>query len=236
MIKLLKNGKVKIEIGSFKVQDIMNNDFISLIEDFNYGLSEKFPIILTFEMSKSYYYVICNINECYIIDSKKETIKVEKIKLFNMGRTLYKDLLLQQEKIINHTSKIFEETKEIKNILNLNLRSLNILLNQDNFMYKIGNVSRNTLEILNNSLYLHSSGCVYDKFENVESFRLFTLDKIYLILNTKVNKKIKTELIIINENIINVCKKVLEEFDGKRKLKSTQFLINDLKENLKEYD
>ena len=100
MIKLLKNGKVKIEIGSFKVQDIMNNDFISLIEDFNYGLSEKFPIILTFEMSKSYYYVICNINECYIIDSKKETIKVEKITLFNMGRTFIKIYYYNKKRLL----------------------------------------------------------------------------------------------------------------------------------------
>ena len=235
MIKLLKDGKVKIQIGSFKIQDIMENDFISLIEDFNYGLSEKVPIVLNFEMNNNEYYIILNLNECYIIDIKNEIVSTENISLFDFGRLLYKDLLSQQKEIINYSSNIFEEEKEIKDIFNLNLRSLNILLNQEDFMYKKGNIEKNTLEILNNALYLHSFGCVYDEFENVESFRLFTYDKIYLILHTIINKKTKTDLIIINEDITSFSKKILNNFKEKRKLKSTQVLLKDLKQNLKEY-
>lgn len=241
MIKLQKNGKVKIDIGSFHLNEYLENELIDFLEDFNYGLGGRVPIILRAETFDNEYFFIININELYILDTNNEKISKENISLLEFGRNLYDDILKQQDAIIEYTSDLFENTKEIKEIFSLNLRSLNILLNQEDFSYKRGNLTKNTLDTLNNALYLHTVGCVYDKIENIETFRLFGYDKTYLISITKpLNSKIiqqnnKISLDIINKPLTTIAIEVYNKVSSQKKLQTTKDLLDQLKENLKEY-
>lgn len=241
MIKLQKNGKVKIDIGSFHLNEYLENELIDFLEDFNYGLGGRVPIILRAETFDNEYFFIININELYILDTNNEKISKENISLLEFGRNLYDDILKQQDAIIEYTSDLFENTKEIKEIFSLNLRSLNILLNQEDFSYKRGNLTKNTLDALNNALYLHTVGCVYDKIENIETFRLFGYDKTYLISITKPsNNKIlqqnnKISLDIINKPLTTIVIEVYNKVSNQKKLQTTKDLLDQLKENLKEY-
>lgn len=236
MVKILKNGQIEFNLGSFHIKDFMNNDIVSLLEDFNYGLSLKIPVVLNIEMKKNKNFVICNLKECYILNENKKSIQTENIGLFKIGKTLYNDIFNQQHIYIEYISNIMQDIQEVKGILSLNLRSLKILLNQNDFIYKNVNINKSTLESLNNALYLHSIQCVYDKFENVESFRLFTPNRTYLILNTKIKKQVKQEFLVIEKSIIDIAINCFEELKGKRKLKQTQDLLEDLKKNLMEYN
>lgn len=236
MIKLQNNGKLKIDIGTFHLNDYIENDIMTFLEDFNYGLTNEQPIVLQVQTDKNEYYIICNIKETYIINTNENSFQIQRIGLFKLAKEFYLDVKNQKDKIFEYTFDCFDEdTRELEKTFDLNLTALKLLLNKENFLYKSGNVTHSTLETINNALYLHTIGCVYDKFDNLETFRIFGYKKSYLITLTKRHKITTKKMEIINHSLYEIAKNVIIDLEDKKKLKRTQDLLNDIKNNLKEY-
>ena len=226
MFHLTKQYKLNIKINNFHCLDYFYG-FNSILDKVNLGLFKHIPIILNFKMENNYFCIICNLNESYIINMNTYDFDIEKISLEYICKNLYNDLFKQQNLILE-----LLEDKDKEHFV-LSLQWLNILLNQENFKYKQYNINQTILDALNNIIESNTINCIYDSFENIETFRILSNEKNFLILNSYNKQKCKTEFIILNENIEEISKLVLDTLKNQKKLKLTFDKMEVLKSNLK---
>lgn len=227
MFHLTKQQKLNITIKNFHCLDYFY-DFNTMLDKFNLGLFEHTPIVLNLNMKKHFYFIICNLNEIYILDMNNFNFDIQKISLQEICNQIYNDLFKQQNEIL----ELLQDNE--KEHFVLSLQWLNILLNQEDFKYNKKNINKITLDALNDTIKNNTINCIYDTLENIETFRIFSNNKNFLILNTYKKKKCKTEFIILDENIIDISNIVIKELENKRKLKSTYDNMKLLKNNLQE--
>lgn len=234
MLKIYDNNKIELTLRTIHIKGTMQNDFNSILENINHSLLEKVPVLWNIQLDDINYLFICNIKETYIINTKNQKFFRERIEIFTFLRNLLNDLEIQQKKIINSMMQPNLDRKVLEYELSLNLRGLNVLLNQEDFIYTPKNIVQKTIESLNYAISNSTISCIFDKIDNVESFRVFSSKKIYLIQKTINTQKSDYDLIVLDEDIINISNKVIEKVDKKRKLKKTKTLLDELKNNIKE--
>ena len=237
IIKIYNNNKVKFSLGGFEFFDYLDNQIIDILEDMNLGLTHHKPILLRFEVPTREYYLLLNKEECYFWNTEDKKLNTIFISLEKIVKEFYTDIIEQLSMILQNTFDILEtEDHGIKEIYDLNLRSLHILMNQDNFSYKGKNLTESTLNALNDGLFLHTDVCVYDNYETTESFRVITDKKTYLITKTLRNEKYKRDMEIIPVKMTDVAVSLYKELSSKHKLLTTKQQLDNLKHNLKEYN
>lgn len=236
MFNVAKDGKTTIQIGQFYVSDYIENDLLDIVEDFSCSILQNIPACIWIQTSENEYYIICNINECYILDVNRKKIKKEKVSLIEIGKNLYNDLNKCRKNILELNE--VADIDEVENILNLNLETMivcNSILKED-FYFKKGNITQTTLESLNYALYLHSSGLVYDTIDNEEIFRLYDYDRTYvIIIKKKKNNNTKAELLLVNKSLDQVAIETYISLIDKKKMKRTKELLDELYNNILEY-
>lgn len=237
MFNVAKDGKMTIEIGNFKICDYIEGSLLDIIEDFTSAVLCDSPPCLWIQTSNEEYFIICNIEECYIINTDIKKAITERVSLEEFTQSLYSDIHKYRKNIINSIEKIWEEAEHLDEIIDVNLETLLVCRNtvRDDFSFHKGNLIQSTLDAINYALYLHASGLVYDRIENQESFRIFDYERTYVIIVSPKKKKKKMELIVIERSLEEIALETYESLRDRRKLKRTKELLDIMKENLVEY-
>lgn len=237
MFNISKDGKMTIEIGNFKISDYIDGSIIDIVEDFTSAILCNTPPCLWIQTSNEEFFIICNIEECYIINTNIKKAITEKVGIKEFVKNLYSDIYKNKKNILNSIEDIWEGAECADEIIDVNLETLLVCKNTilDDFSFHKGNIIQSTLDAINYALYLHASALVYDRIENQESFRIFDYEKTYVIIVSSKKKKKKMELIVIDKSLENVAKETYESLKNKKKLKKTKELLDSMKENLVEY-
>lgn len=237
MFQIAKDGKMTIEIGSFKISDYIEGNIIDVVEDFTSSVLSDAPPCIWIQTPNEEFFIICNIEECYIINTKIKKAIIEKVNIKEFCRSLYSDIHRNRKNIINNIEDLWGENENIDDIIDVNLETLLVCKNalQDDFSFHKGNLIHSTLDAINYALYLHASGLVYDRIEKEELFRIFDYEKTYVIIVKERKKKRKIELIVIDECLEDIAKETYDSLKNKKKLKRTKELLDIMKENLAEY-
>lgn len=237
MFYVAKDGKVTIQIGKFYLSDYIETGFLDIIEEFSYAILQYTPACIWLQTSEKEYQIICNINECYIIDVKKKKVKKEKVSLIEIGKSLYQDLNKCRKNLLELNDLLgIDDTEDI---IDMTLDTIMICNNmlRENFQYKKGNITQATLETLGYALYLHSAGVVYDEIDNEQIFRLYDYERTYIVIvkKKKGSNTTKLELIVIDKPIDEIAVETYIELKDKKKMKHTKELLDSLYDNILEY-
>lgn len=237
MFQIAKDGKMTIEIGNFKISDYIEGNIIDIIEDFTSSILSDSPPFLWIQTSSEKYFIICNIKECYIINTNIKKAIMESVGIETFCQSLYSDIHKNRKNIINNIEELWGDNEHIEEIIDVNLETLLVCRNalRDDFSFHKGNLVQSTLDAINYALYLHASGLVYDRIEKQESFRIFDYERTYVIITSMKKKKKRIELIVIEKNLEDIAKETYESLKDKKKLKRTKELLDIMKENLMEY-
>ncbi len=237
MFNVSKDGKMTVEIGNFKISDYIEGNIIDIVEDFSSAILSDSPPCLWIQTSNEEFFIVCNIEECYIINTNIKKAITEKVGIADFAQSLYSDIHRYRKNITNSIEDVWENAECVDEIIDVNLETLLVCRNaiKDDFSFHKGNLIQATLDAINYALYLHASGLVYDRIEKQESFRIFDYERTYVIIVSPKKKKKKIELIVIEKCLEDVAKETYESLKDKKKLRRTKELLDIMKENLVEY-
>lgn len=236
MFEVAKDGKLTIEIGKFKICDYIEGSMLDIIEDFTSAVLCDSPPCLWIQTQNEEFFIVCNIEECYILNTSIKKAITEKVGIEEFMQNIYSDVNKYRKNIISSIEEVWEEM-DINEIIDVNLETLLVCKNtlQNDFSFHKGNLIHSTLDAINYALYLHSSALVYDRIENMESFRIFDYERTYVLIVSSKKKKKKLELIVIDRCLEDVALETYESLRDKKKLRRTKELLDIMKENLVEY-